>query len=196
MLSRATLRTRLRAQRRGLDPVAREHYTEQITRHLCHDPVFRTSRRIALYWASDGEVALHAIARRAWAMGKQVFLPVLFGPHNHLRFAPYFPHSIFSKNCFGIPEPRVPRSCLMRGISLDLVMVPLVGCDDTGARLGRGGGYYDRSFAARQRRQFWRKPRLVGVAFELQRVPRFNRQSWDVALDGLVSEKQLHWFRG
>jgi len=148
-----------------------------------------------MYWAGQGEADPHAAAQRAWALHKRVFLPVLLGPfHNHLRFAPFTPKSVLQKNCFNIPEPRVLRAQLLPGISMDLVLVPLVGFDGQGMRLGMGGGYYDHSFAARLFRCCWRKPRLIGVAYELQRVPRLDRQPWDVALDGVVTEKQLYLF--
>ena len=83
---------------------------------------------------------------------------------------------------------------LLPGISLDLVLVPLVGFDDQGTRLGMGGGFYDRSFATRLFRRYWRKPRLIGVAYELQRVAHLDRQPWDVALDGVVTEQRLYLF--
>ena len=195
MLSRSDLRSRLRAQRRVLDPALRADFNAQITQHLTHSSLFRNSGRIAMYWASRGEADIQATARRAWALHKRVFLPVLLGPfHNHLRFAPFTANSVLQKNCFNIPEPRVSRAHVLPGISMDLVLVPLVGFDDQGLRLGMGGGYYDRSFAARLFRRCWRKPRLIGVAYELQRVPFLDRQPWDVALDGVVTEKGLYLF--
>lgn len=195
MPSRSELRKKLRTQRRALDAATRRIFTAALCNHLIRSSEFRTSRRIALYWAGDGEVDLQRVARRAWAMGKQVYLPVLLGPfHNHLRFAPYSPHTKLSKNRFGIPEPRVPPASLLRGAQLDLVLMPLVGCDDRGGRLGMGGGYYDRSFAARRFRRSWFKPQLIGAAFELQRVPRLEQQPWDVRLDGLVTERGIDRF--
>lgn len=195
MLSRSDLRSRLRAQRRGLDPALRADFDAQIARHVTHSSPFRNSGRIAMYWASRGEADTQAIAQRAWTLHKRVFLPVLLGPfHNHLRFVPYTAKCALQKNCFGIPEPRVSRASAVPGIGMDLVLVPLVGFDDQGTRLGMGGGYYDRSFAARLFRHRWCKPRLIGVAYELQRVPHLDRQPWDVALDGVVTEKGLYLF--
>ncbi len=195
MSSRSELRSRLRAQRRALDPVLRAALNARITQHLTQSSVFRTSARIAMYCAGQGEADTQAIAQRAWALHKHVFLPVLLGRfHNHLRFAPFTAASMLQNNRFAIPEPRVHYAHLLRGISMDLVLVPLVGFDDQGARLGMGGGYYDRSFATRLFRRCWYKPRLIGVAYELQRVARLDRQAWDVSLDGVVTERQLYLF--
>ena len=195
MPPRSELRSCLRAQRRALAPALRAELNAQITQHLTQSSVFRTSARIAMYWAGRGEANIEAAAQRAWTLHKRVFLPVLLGPfHNHLRFAPFNRHSVLQNNCFDIPEPRVLRAQLLPGISMDLVLVPLVGFDDQGVRLGMGGGYYDRSFAARLFRRYWCKPLLIGVAYELQQVPRLVRQPWDVALDGVVTEKKLYLF--
>lgn len=160
-----------------------------------HSSLFRTSHRIAMYWASQGEADIQAVVQRGWTLHKQIFLPVLLGPfHNHLRFAAYTSKSILRKNRFAIPEPRLTPTQLLPGISMDLVLVPLVGFDARGTRLGMGGGYYDRSFALRLLRHYWRKPRLIGVAYEFQQVPHLDRQTWDVPLDGVVTEKQLYLF--
>ena len=195
MLPRSELRSRLRAQRRALDPALRADLNARITQHLMQSSLFRTSNRIAMYWAGHGEADTQAAAQRAWALHKRVFLPVLLGPfHNHLRFAPFTRNSVLQNNCFGIPEPRGSRAQLLPGISMDLVLVPLVGFDAQGTRMGMGGGYYDRSFAARLFRRCWCKPRLIGVAYELQQVPCLDRQPWDVALDGVVTENQLYLF--
>ena len=196
MPSRSELRSHLRAQRRVLDPALRADFNARITQHLIQSRWFRNSARIAMYWAGDGEADPQAAALRAWALRKRVFLPVLLGPfHNHLRFAPFARTSVLQNTRFDIPEPRVVHAQLLPGISMDLVLVPLVGFDDQGMRLGMGGGYYDRSFATRLGRHCWHKPRLIGVAYEMQRVPQLERQPWDVALDGVVTEKQLYLFR-
>ncbi|MGE0811300.1 MAG: 5-formyltetrahydrofolate cyclo-ligase, partial [Immundisolibacter sp.] len=55
-----------------------------------------------------------------------------------------------------------------------------------GSRLGMGGGYYDRSFA-RVLRHAWRRPRLIGVAFDRQRVAALPGRPWDVPLDGVLT---------
>jgi 5-formyltetrahydrofolate cyclo-ligase len=72
---------------------------------------------------------------------------------------------------------------------LDLVLVPLVGFDARGNRLGMGGGFYDRHFAFLRNRQAWRRPLLIGIAFDVQRVPRLSGASHDVPLWGIVTER-------
>jgi 5-formyltetrahydrofolate cyclo-ligase len=195
MTSAKELRNRLRTQRRAIPLGRRAELTERICSNIVGSKLFRTSRRVALYWATHSEVDVSAVWRRAWALHKRVYLPVLLGPfHNHLRFAAFDARQRLRKNCYGIPEPPVAPAQLVAGIGLDLVLVPLVGFDARGTRLGMGGGYYDRSFALRRTRRHWRKPFLLGVAFEMQRVETLMRQPWDVALDGVVTEDGVFLF--
>ena len=92
-------------------------------------------------------------------------------------------------NEFGIPEPLLRSRRVTAITRLDLVLTPLVGFDEQGNRLGMGGGFYDRSFAYLRQRQRWRKPHLLGVAFELQNCEQgLPHQQWDVPLDGVVTE--------
>ncbi len=71
---------------------------------------------------------------------------------------------------------------------------PLVAFDGEGNRLGMGGGYYDQTFGYKSRRRAWRKPMLIGVAYEFQRLSSLPARSWDVALDGIVTEKGFQKF--
>ena len=93
-------------------------------------------------------------------------------------------------NRFGIGEPRGTRH--VHGARLDLALVPCVGFDDAGRRLGLGAGYYDRHFAYLNWPITWRRPRLLGLAFECQRVARLAPQPWDVALWGVVTESRVY----
>jgi 5-formyltetrahydrofolate cyclo-ligase len=160
---------------------------------------FRSARHIACYLPSDAELDPTAVMAKAWATGKTVYLPVLsIHHHNHLHFLPYAPGDALLPNRFGIPEPVSRGRGMVKLSRLDLVLTPLVGFDAQGNRLGMGGGFYDRSFAFLRRRQSWRKPRLLGLAFDLQKVNAQTdsqgaeggllRHAWDVPLDGVVTE--------
>ena len=74
------------------------------------------------------------------------------------------------------------------------MLVPLVGFDGAGNRLGMGAGYYDRTFAFRHARRHWRGPRLIGVAYDCQEVDAIDDRAWDVPLDGVVTESGVRMF--
>lgn len=155
--------------------------------------MFRNADHIGVYLANDGEVDLSALVELALALGKTCYLPVLGIPfHNRLWFTPYHPDEPLVTNRFGIPEPIPSPTRRSRKVwSLDLLLTPLVAFDESGNRLGMGGGFYDRTLSYRGLRTVWRKPRVVGIAYELQRVPRLTAQPWDMALDAIVTERRL-----
>ncbi|GAB4356089.1 MAG: 5-formyltetrahydrofolate cyclo-ligase [Immundisolibacter sp.] len=193
--SLGSLRRRLRSRRRALTRAQRRKASALLARRLVTLPVFQRARRIAAYWPADGEIDPLPALRCAAAAGKACYLPVLCPQrHGHLQFAPWQPHMPLRRNRFGIVEPAVPRRQWLAPRMLDLVLLPLVGFDDAGNRLGMGGGFYDRSFAFLAHSR-WRRPCLVGVAFDRQRVDRLPRRAWDVPLDAVVSERHRYQFR-
>jgi len=191
-LSRKELRQTLRQARRELQGPARTEKEATILRAISQHPRLKRLRHLALYWPNDGEVDLRPLLNMDAA--QQRYLPILVHG-SRLRFAPWTASSSLHFNHFGIPEPRVNPRKLLRPTQLDAVLMPLVGFDDHGNRLGMGGGFYDRSFAFRHARRSWRKPLLIGVAFELQRCPPLPAAAWDIPLDGIVTEHGLRLFQ-
>lgn len=95
-------------------------------------------------------------------------------------------------NRFGILEPDIQHNRIMHPRSLDIVIVPLVAFDVQRNRLGMGGGYYDRTFEASRVRSEWKRPRLIGVAHELQKQKLLATRSWDISLDAVITEEGLY----
>ncbi len=191
-LSRKELRQTLRQARRSLEPRARAEKEAAILQALSRHPHLKRLRHLALYWPGDGEVDLR-LFQTLKNPAQHSYLPVL-ARGSRLRFAPWTPQSTLRPNRFGIPEPHVQPREYLRPSQLDAVLMPLVGFDKQGNRLGMGGGFYDRSFAFRHARRRWRKPLLIGVAFELQRCTPLPAAAWDVPLDGIVTEHGLRLF--
>lgn len=184
-----SLRQKLRAQRQTLDEHEQSQRSFRAVQHLIGHRVFSAAQHIACYLPNDGELDITPLIDQAWAMGKTVYLPVLSLIHrNHLHFLPYRPDDELVRNRFGIPEPIVKSRRMIDLKRLDLVLMPLVGFDARGNRLGMGGGFYDRSFAFLRRRQYWLKPRLLGVAYDFQEVKKLDSNAWDVPLNGVATE--------
>lgn len=185
---RAALRRDLRERRRALSAADRIAGAERLAAHLLGLPFAPQTGYVAGYWALDGEIGLHA-----WQLRLPpdciYCLPVL-GDDGALRFAPWRAGDPLVGNRYGIPEPDVAASSLLEPRDLALVVTPLVGFDPRGHRLGMGGGWYDRSFAFRQREPA--PPWLVGAAFEVQRIDALDRADWDVALDAVCSDAAVY----
>ncbi|MGY2272996.1 MULTISPECIES: 5-formyltetrahydrofolate cyclo-ligase [Pseudomonas] len=192
-LSRPQLRRMLRKARRALTPSEQRKAAQGLYRQLAQHPLFRRAKHISLYLPTDGEIDPRLLLRAAQRRGKATYLPVLSAwPRTKMVFQRVRPGEKLLPNRFRILEPRVNISRQRKVWALDLVLLPLVGFDDAGGRLGMGGGFYDRSLAYLARRQSWRKPTLLGLAHECQKVDRLIQASWDVPLAGTVTDK--HWY--
>lgn len=192
-LSRPQLRRLLRQARRALTPAQQQQAANGLYRQLAQHPLFRRARHIALYLPNDGEIDPRLLLRAAQRRGKATYLPVLSPwPQTKMVFQRIRPGEKLRPNRFRILEPQMNIARQRKVWALDLVLLPLVGFDDAGGRLGMGGGFYDRSLAYLARRRQWRKPTLLGLAHECQKVERLAQASWDVPLQGTVSDRQ--WY--
>ena len=187
---RRQLRRELRAKRRALPAGARAEADRAIYAQLRSVAEYRRARRIALFMAFDGEPSLKPLVEAARRQRKQLYVPVLHGLT--MRFAELEPAATLAANFFGIMEPELGAEIDAR--ELDLVLTPLVAFDDHGVRLGVGRGYYDRTFKFLRHRSHWHRPKLLGVAYELQRVGPLTPSSWDVPLWGVVTESRVRRF--
>lgn len=187
---RRQLRQDLRASRRALPAAQRIAAADALATQLLALPFAPHSGYVAGYWAMDGEIALHAWQLRL-PRDCIYCLPVLCDDQL-LRFAPWRAGDALVSNRYGIPEPDIAPSSLIAAEAMSLVVVPLVGFDERGNRLGMGGGWYDRSFAFRHERSA--PPYLVGAAFALQQVASFAAESWDVRLDAVCTESRYFDF--
>lgn len=192
-LSRAALRRQLRQARHQLSPLQQQRAARALYRQLAQHPLLRRARHIALYLPSDGEIDPRPLLRAAQRRGKATYLPVLRRwPRTRMDFQRVGAGEIMVRNRFHIEEPLARRTRQRKPWTLDLVLLPLVGFDEHGGRLGMGGGFYDRSLAYRQLRKNWHKPTLLGLAHECQKVDRLTLADWDIRLQGVVTERR--WY--
>ena len=180
---RASLRRELRQRRRELPAATRIAGAEALAGRILALPFLPGEGYVSGYWALDGEIGLHVLQLRL-PPGLVYCLPLLHG--DTLRFAPWRAGDPLVTNRFGIPEPDVEPSSGLPAEAMALAVMPLVGFDAQGHRLGMGGGWYDRSFAFRHGRVA--PPWLVGAAFSAQQVPALEAAEWDVLPDAICTE--------
>ena len=189
-----SLRQQIRARRRALTTAERSAASQCMCTQIQALSVFQNAQHIAGFLPFDGEIDPTAALQTARSMGKQTYLPVLLGKQQPMLFAPYTETSTFKHNWFNIPEPDIGRQKMVAPEQLDLVLTPLVAFDETGTRLGVGGGFYDRSFAFLLSEPTSSKPPvLLGLAYELQKTTTpLPRRDWDVPLDAIVTEADFY----
>ena len=183
------MRREVRAARRAIPESVRLAADHEILARIRSLPVWRSARRVALFLPFDGEPDLTPLLKSAGR--RRFFVPVI--TRRAMNFAALGPGIRLVKNFFGILEPE--PQLLVDPRSLDLVLTPLVAFDRQGTRVGVGRGYYDRCFRFLRQRENWRKPKLVGCAYQLQQRDSIGRNPWDVPLWGAVTEQGFSSFR-
>lgn len=180
----------MRRRRRSLSQQQQQTAARQLYRKLATSSLFRFSKRIAFTLARDGEISPSLLMDAALKRGKACYLPVVnrLG-ETRLTFRRWQPGQKLLRGPFNIPEPRLGQACPARVLSL--VLLPLVAFDAEGNRLGMGKGFYDHTFSF-LRSSKRPSPRLLGLAHECQRVEKLEVASWDVPLEGIVTDKK--WY--
>ena len=187
----ANIRKQLRSQRRSLSAEQQFLLSEKITSILTTQPFFLRAKRVGIYLANDGEIDPSAIVDICHKSKKQCFLPVIHPLKIHrLHFAHFKQNTQLASNRFGILEPSINSSRLAMPWSLDLILMPLVGFDRQGNRLGMGAGFYDRTLAFKARGQS-PAPRLVGLAHSFQEIKGISAEPWDIPVDHIITEKEM-----
>lgn len=187
LLNKKQLRLQCRQARNSLTPIQQQQHAQAVKATLLALSFFQSAQlSVGVTLAFDGEVDLMP-TMQALKNQHQLYLPRL-KPDTTLDFLPWQEQAEMQANVLGIPEPMGEQ---VIGIAdLDVVLMPLVGVDKLGNRLGMGAGYYDKSLAqARQR------PYLIGVAHQCQQVESLPVDAWDIPLDALVTEQGLSVWR-
>lgn len=189
---RGQMRREMRERRRSLPASMRESAHRQFARSLARAHLLQPGRRVAIYFAYGHEADLSDVIALARRRGCRLYLPVITHiRHNRMRFVRYERDSVMRTNRYGIPEPVLRHAAIIPVRQLDLVLLPLVAFDARGWRLGSGAGFYDRSLQRLREGRRWRRPLLIGVGYECQRVPRLEPDYWDVPLDRMLTERGL-----
>lgn len=172
--AKAALRVRARAARDAVPPLIRAEAAERVA-ELFHEVFFPgPSDAVAGYWALRDELDCKPILNRLMSLDMTVLLPAVTGQEHPLDFRVWEQGAPLFAAGFGTlaPSPLAPRAVP------DVILIPLLGFDRFGTRLGYGGGYYDRTLASLPKR-----PKLIGLAFSQQELPLIPRETHDVPLD-------------
>lgn len=189
---RAALRRQFKAQRRELPIQQRAARSRRIAIALRRARLFQPGQRIAVYSPTAGEVLLAELVEWLRRLRCELYLPrIVDWRARRMRFVRWDEDSPLREHRLGMVEPIEGPQLGTR--QLDLVLMPAVAIDARGHRLGMGAGFYDRSFAYRTKTA-WRRPRLVAVVYDFQRIESLPAARFDVPVDAVVSERGLHWF--
>ncbi len=175
---RTALRRARLAARLALDAAQHAALSGSLSAHLAKLLSALPAQTLAFCAPVRGEFDARPLAGELLARGWRAAMPVVVEADAPMIFRAWTPDCAMAEDRYGIPIPR-------EGPQLDpnIVLLPLLAFDPAGYRLGYGGGYFDRTLAARVPR-----PQAIGVGFELGRVPDIRPQPHDIRLDAVVTE--------
>ena len=176
--AKAALRRHLKAQRASLDGPGKREHDRRIGEQVL--AWWRRTRPplLAVYWPLSGEPDLGETYAELARAGAMLALPVVVQRHAALAFAAWTPGEAMSVDPMGIAVPHELRT-VARPPAL---LVPCLGFNEDGYRLGYGGGFYDRTLADPPR------PFTLGIAYACQQA-QFESDSHDVPLDTVITER-------
>lgn len=176
--AKTALRKYLKAQRAALDGDAKAERDRRIGAQVL--AWWRRTRPplLAVYWPLSGEPDLSETYRTLVQEGAALALPVVLERHAALGFTAWSPGEAMVSDPMGVAVPAVLRS-VERPPAL---LVPCLGFNEHGYRLGYGGGFYDRTLAGGVR------PATLGIAYACQ-AAAFDADIHDVPLDLIVTEE-------
>jgi len=191
MKERSQIRKIVRARRNALSNVEQLQMGIALKERLSANKKLQQATRVAIYLSNDGELSTAQFIDWCWQQQKEVYLPVVhpFSAGN-LLFLRYKKDTELVSNVYGILEPKLDVGSVCPLAALDVICTPLVAFDKSGARLGMGGGYYDRSLAK------WQDTKLypIGLAHDCQLVEQVPTESWDIPLPEIVTPSENFLF--
>ncbi|MGB2742309.1 MAG: 5-formyltetrahydrofolate cyclo-ligase [Cognaticolwellia sp.] len=194
--NRNAIRQKTRLLRQRLTPTQQNEAAIHLLASFSIDEKIISAKSIALYLSNDGELDTQLLIEWCWQQGKQVYLPVLHPfATGHLLFLHYDSQTPLVENHFGIAEPKLDVRKIIPPQQLDIICTPLVAFDNAGARLGMGGGFYDRTLShwhQHHQQQSVVKPYPIGLAHDCQLVGSLPSESWDIPLPEIITPS-LHF---
>lgn len=173
--------------RRMLTAEQRAEYSADLSANLAELPEIREATHIFSYMAMTDEVDLSVFHDWAERHGKILSYPISMD-QGHMEAYTLGEEEVWSYGKYGIREPDPEHATLRDPDDFDIILVPCVGFDDDGRRIGHGAGYYDRYLERAS------NATRVCIAFEAQRLERVVTEDTDLPMDYIVTEKRVLQF--
>ncbi|MCC5912370.1 MAG: 5-formyltetrahydrofolate cyclo-ligase [Clostridiaceae bacterium] len=154
---------------------------------LKNTDIYKNAHNIMLYLAFRNEVCTDDIIKDLLSSGKRIFIPLTVPKTKELIISELLdPEKDLEVGHFGVLEPIKEAVRPVNPEILDLVVVPGVGFDRTGYRVGYGGGYYDRFLP-----KLSSSTPTMALAFEVQMIDEAPTDEYDFPVQYIVTEKEF-----
>ncbi len=187
---KSNLRKRLLAERRTLAPATAAEASRRACARILDTAVWRRAEQVLLYMAVRNEVDASPLFEDLRSRGVCVLLPRCRKDEpGELDLGRVDAPGQARRGAFGIPEPDQNACRPPEAFSPNVIVVPGVGFDRRGGRLGFGGGYYDRLLS----KPCMREATHIGLAYAFQVLDELPAEPWDRPLHAVATEKEMLW---
>lgn len=174
-----SIREILRRKKDAMRPEERLEKSRSICRHLME--ILGKNETVMVYTSKEKEVNTEPLIQALFAQGNPVVVPIIVKEDVSLRLSYLRDFSVLVPSTFGVPEP-IGNEIPANPDDIDTIILPMLGFDRAGGRIGYGAGYYDRFLSGN------RNLRKVGIAFACQEVEDLPLEENDVRMDSVVTE--------
>ncbi len=181
------LRAVLSEARSGLSAAHAGALSARVQHRLLSTDAYLAAAKVVLYAPLGREVETDLIAADALRSQRQLYYPIADRKHRRIRLSAVSDLSELRTGAFGILEPPAAGALEAEALGAALVCVPGIAFTPDAARLGRGGGYYDRLLAALSAQAV-----TAGLGYSFQLIDRLPEQAHDRRLDFIVTESAVY----
>ncbi|MCB1583705.1 MAG: 5-formyltetrahydrofolate cyclo-ligase [Xanthomonadales bacterium] len=179
-MNKTKIRQQLRLHRANINNNNRHQFNQNIIQHIYDSTIWQQAKSVAIYLPFGGEADISILSKA----DKMIYLPAIKG--ENMQFQIWNNQITFETLNYGLKQPTFVDG--LNQDPIDLYLMPLVGFDSKGNRLGMGGGFYDRYFAESH------KGVKAGVAYQCQQVEQLPSDPWDVKIQHIFTEQGHHEF--
>lgn len=179
-MNKKELRAEMKEKRKRLSAESAKEMSRRICENFWESDFYKNANSIALYMAIGNEVDLSELIKRAFKDKKRVFVPVTDKENKDIDLFEISEDTVWVKGDFGIlePEKRIPCN------GVDVMLVPGIAFSFHGARVGWGGGFYDRLI-----------PKMnavtVGICYDFQITGTIETEPHDLFMNYILTESEL-----
>ena len=184
--ARQDLRKEKIKARESLTQEERDFRSKEVVEHILALDEFQKAKTVMIYRGIRGEVRLNLLELAQESKGKQFLFPLCLPEREMVALCP-LDENAWRAGSYGIEEPVMERSQLVLPEDIDFVISPCTVFDEDCNRMGMGGGYYDRYLPK------CKNAVVAAVAFEIQKTDSVPMESWDKAVDLVITEKKTYF---
>jgi 5-formyltetrahydrofolate cyclo-ligase len=182
-----SIRQILRQRKEAMTPENRLEKSKRVCYHIL--TLIQDGETVMVYTSKEKEVNTKPLITKLFENGNPVIVPIIVKDDISLRLSYLRDFSVLVPSTFGVPEP-IGNEILATGENVDTIILPMLGFDRTGGRMGYGAGYYDRFLAKNQ------KVRKIGIAFACQEYDNLPVDGNDIPMDYIITEDGIVYSKG